>query len=101
MEKLEITQPKDWVVKDRTYLLKGKNTPVVLVVPSRHTRRKPLLWYDPEKGYQRELRYATNQPSVFVDEQKGVSTLGHIVMRDGKITVPASKKNLQMFLSFL
>ena len=99
MEKQTITQPKDWVAKDRTYLLKGKHTPVVLVIPSRHTRRKPLLWFDPEKGYERELRYATNQPSVFVDEQKGPSTLGHIVMRDGKLTVPARQKNLQMFLS--
>jgi hypothetical protein len=99
MEKQTITQPKDWVVKDRTYLLKGQNTPVVLVIPSKHTRRKPLMWFDPEKGYQRELRYATNQPSPFVDEQKGPCTLGHIVMRDGKLTVPSSQRNLQMFLS--
>ena len=99
MEKSTVTQPKEWVTKDRNYLIKGDVTPVVLVIPSRHTRRKPLLWFDPEKGYERELRYATNQPSVFVDEQKGPSTLGHIVMRDGKLTVPARQKNLQMFLS--
>ena len=99
MEKNKITQPKDWVVKDRTYLIKGKHSPVVLVIPSRHTRRKPLLYFDPEVGYQRELRYATNQPSPFVDEQNGPSTLGHIVMRDGKLTVPARQKNLQMLLS--
>lgn len=99
MEKQIVTQPKDWVVKDRVYTIVGKHSPVVLVIPSRHTRRKPLLWFDPEKGYQRELRYATNQPSPFVDEQNGPATLGHIVMRDGTLTVPASQKNLQMFLS--
>jgi len=99
MEKNTTTQPKDWVVKDRTYIIKGKHTPVVLVIPSKHTRRKPLLWFDPEKGYQRELRYATNQPSPFVDEQQGPATLGHIVLRNGTLTVPASQKNLQMFLS--
>ncbi len=99
MEKQTITQPKDWVVKDRTYLISGKHSPVVLVIPSRHTRRKPLLYFDPEVNYQRELRYATNQPSPFVDEQKGPATLGHIVMRDGKLTVPARQKNLQMLLS--
>jgi hypothetical protein len=99
MEKQTITQPEKWVVKDRTYLLIGKHSPVVLVIPSKHTRRKPLLYFDPELGYQRELRYATNQPSVFVDEQKGPATLGHVVMRDGKLTVPANQKNLQMFLS--
>ena len=31
-----------------------------------------------EEGKQREIRYATNQDSPLVDEQKGEATLGHI-----------------------
>ena len=74
MEKNTITQPKDWVVKDRTYIIKGKYNPVVLVIQTKHTRRKPQLWFDPEKGYQREIRYATNQPCKYVDGKKGHAT---------------------------
>lgn len=95
----ELSIPKDWVSKDRTYLIKGNDTPVVLVLPGKHTRRKPLLWFDKEKGYERELRYATNQPSPFVDEQEGTITLGHISMRNGVLTIPARQRNLQLLLS--
>jgi hypothetical protein len=93
------TKTPKWEVKDRTYVLKGDKTPIVSKIPSRHTQRKPLLWMDPEKGYQRELRYATNQPSPLVDEQKGVSTLGHIVFRNGALVVKAKDQNLQKLLS--
>ena len=92
------TTPK-WEIKNRTYVLKGNDTPVISKIPSRHTARKPLLWLDPEKGYQRELRYATNQPSPIVDEQKGVATLGHIVFRNGALAVNSNNQNLQKLLS--
>ena len=82
----------------KVYLLKGANTPPLLTVQSKHTRRKPLLWFDKEKGHQRELRYATNQKSPFVDEQAGVCTMGHIAFRNGKLNVPSNKQNLQAFL---
>ena len=88
-----------WEIKDRTYVLKGDKTPIVCKIPSRHTTRKPLLWLDPDKGYQRELRYATNQQSPLVDEQKGVCTLGHIVFRNGAFIVKKEKQNLQKLLS--
>jgi hypothetical protein len=57
------------------------------------------LWFDEETGEQRELRYATNQNSPFVDEQKGEATLGHIMFSDGILTVPKEKQNLQKLLS--
>jgi hypothetical protein len=88
-----------WEVKDRTYILKGKDTPIVSKIPSRHTQRKPLMWLDPEKGYQRELRYATNQQSSLVDEQQGVATLGHIVFRNGALFVKKELQSLQKMLS--
>ena len=50
-----------------------------------------LLYFDKEQGKQRELRYATNQDSVFVDEQKGECTMGHIVFRDGDLRVPKER----------
>ena len=85
--------------KDRTYVLKGKKTPLVYSLPTKHSQRKPLLYFDKQAGYNRELRYATNQPSPFVDEQKGTSTLGRIVLRDGKLVVPKERVALQKLLS--
>jgi len=57
-----------------------------------------LVWFDEEKGYERELRYATNQKSVFVDEQQGPCTLKHVVFENGTLTVPRNKTSLQKFL---
>jgi hypothetical protein len=94
-------EPKkpEWEYKDRVYYLVGNKQPLVMKIPTRHTVKRNLLWFDPEKGYQRELRYATNQPSVFVDEQKGMCTLEHIIFRNGMLFVPKEKQNLQKFLS--
>jgi len=47
--------------KDRTYVLKTGKSPLVYSLPSKHSARKPLLYFDKEKGYNREIRYATNQ----------------------------------------
>ncbi len=58
-----------------------------------------MLYFDEKKGSQRELRYATNQDSPFVDEQKGEATLGHIVFKEGVLMVPKEKQNLQKLLS--
>jgi len=84
--------------KDKLYELQGNNTPIINRIPSRHTRKNPLMWFDEEKGYERELRYATNQKSPFVDEQQGVATLGHIAFRNGKLHVEGKQQNLIKFL---
>ena len=57
------------------------------------------MWFDTEKKEQRELRYASNQNSPFVDEQKGEATMGHIVFDDGVLNVPKEQQNLQKLLS--
>ena len=66
--------------KDRTYVLKTGKSPLVYTLPSKHSARKPLLYFDQRTWSQREIRYATNQPSPFVDEQEGTATLGRIVL---------------------
>lgn len=88
-----------WEIKDRTYYIAGTKQPLITTLPGKHSEKRSLLWFDPEKGYQRELRYATNQPSPFVDEQEGTATLEHIIFRNGSLTVPAAKQNLQKLLS--
>ena len=99
MKTKKTTQDTSWEIKDRTYLVKGTNQPLTLKIPSRHTTRHALLWYDNEKNEQREIRYATNQNSPFKDEQKGEATLGHIVFKDGALTVRKKEQSLQKILS--
>ena len=94
----EPAKPK-WEIKDRVYYLTGRHSPLTHTIPSRHTRKHSLLYFDPEEGIQKELRYATNQVSPFKSDQKGESTLGHIMFRNGDLTVPKEKQNLQKLLS--
>ena len=89
---------KNWEVKDRTYKLSGR-TPLTWTIQTKHTRKKPLLWFDEDKGINREIRYATNQNSIFVDEQDGYVTMGHVIFDDGMLHVPRSKQALQKLLS--
>tara|TARA_R100001591_G_scaffold101066_2_gene107733 strand:+ start:1380 stop:2141 length:762 start_codon:yes stop_codon:yes gene_type:complete len=99
MEAKEKKTPGKWEYKDRNYyLINGKN-PLTFTIPSRHSRRYPLLHFDEELGYQREIRYASNQQSPFVDEQKGEVTLAHVVFKNGHLIVPKEKRNLQEFLA--
>ena len=93
----EKTAPK-WEVKDRNYYLVGP-APLTYMMKSKHTAHSPLLWFDKEAGEQKELRYATNQNSPLVSEQKGQATLGHIMFKDGTLFVPKEKQNLQKLLS--
>ena len=87
-----------WEYKDRNYFLLSNRNPLTYTLPSKHTTKYPLLWFDEEKGYEREIRYATNQKSIFVDEQNGPVTLQHVVFEEGHLIVPKEKRNLQEFL---
>jgi len=96
--KKEAPKKDEWVIKDRLYEL-TRTKPLVFTLPTAHSRKKSLLYFDEELGYQRELRYATNQRSCFVDEQKGQIVMGRIVFRDGVLRVPKENVALQKLLS--
>ena len=74
-------------------------SPLTFTLASKHSQRHPLMYFDEELGYERELRYATNQVSPFVDEQKGPATLAHIMFKNGVLMIPKSKQSLQKLLS--
>jgi len=97
---METIEKVKWEIKDRFYhLTPNQGNPINFRINSRHSARKPLLWFDEEKETPRELRYATNQKTPFVDEQKGTVTLGHIVFKEGTLFVPKSDQALQKLLS--
>jgi len=91
-------EEEGWEIKDRLYHLINKK-PLTLRLNCKHSRRSPLLYFDEENGEQKELRYATNMSSPFVDDQKGTATLGHIVFKSGRLFVPKEEQNLQKLLS--
>lgn len=96
--KIEIPKKDEWVIKDRLYEL-TRTKPLVFTLPTAHSRKKSLLYFDEELGFQRELRYATNQRSCFVEEQKGQIVMGRIVFREGALRVPKENVALQKLLS--
>tara|TARA_R100000995_G_scaffold84489_1_gene63328 strand:+ start:165 stop:926 length:762 start_codon:yes stop_codon:yes gene_type:complete len=93
-EKVAIATTPQWEIKDRRYLLKDGLSPLSFMMKS-----KGLFYFDEEKGYEREVAYAENQKTPFVDEFKGQARLAHIIFRDGELVVPKNKVTLQRFLS--
>ena len=88
-------KPKNtWEIKDRQYFLAGGKTPLSYSIKS-----AGIHWFDEEKGYERELKYCSNQRTPFVDEMKGDQRLEHITFRSGSLYVPKEKTVLQKLLS--
>lgn len=84
--------------KDRVYRLKGATAPLSFILNSRHSRRKPLLYFDGKR--QRALRYSSNQASPFQDEQDDNAIIMPVVFEDGMLVVPKEDTVLQEFLSY-
>ena len=84
----------DWVIKDRMYYLKNGKSPLTYLI-----RGSNIYWFDEDKGYERELKYTSNQKTCFVDEMKGDQRLAHIIFENGSLFVPKNKTVLQKLLS--
>ena len=97
--KTKVNSVPTWEIKDRVYLITNGDSPLTFTLQSRHSVRYPLLWFNEKTKEQEEIRYATNQNSPLVKEQKGQVTLGHIVFVNGILNVPKEKQSLQKLLS--
>ena len=97
--KKRVSDPeKGWEIKDRVYILSQDRSPISWTIQSKHTTRKPLFWFDENTGENKEIRYATNQKSLFVSDQDGYVTLGHVTFLDGVLEVPRQQQPLQKLL---
>lgn len=85
---------------DKSYKLTRKNAPLSLIIPTRNTKRFPLLYFDQKKGQNRSLRYASNQKSPFEDEQDNQVIVTPVVFVDGLLNVPKTNPVLQEFLHY-
>ena len=93
---VEILKPKKdtWEIKDRMYYLTGRKSPLTYLI-----RGSNIHYFDEELGYERELKYTSNQRTSFVDEMKGDQRLEHIIFSNGSLFVPKNKTVLQKLLS--
>ena len=82
------------------YKLTAGVAPLSFMLPVRHSKRFSLLHFDDKTGVNRELRYARNQKSCFVDEQDNNAILEPVVFEDGFLHVPKENPILQEFLSY-
>lgn len=96
----DLPEFRNWEVKDREYeYLEGK--PVSASIPSKHTDLVPLQYFNKEKNKVHILRYASNQPSFFQENQSkepGSVVLAEVLFKFGRLKVPANEINLQKFL---
>jgi len=91
---------KTVISSDKVYKLKGESAPLSFTLPSRNTRRYPLLYFDEDNNVNRTLRYAINQKSPFEDEQDGNAIVEPIVFENGFLSVPRTNPVLQQFLHY-
>ena len=89
------TTSDTWEIKDRTYILKGNHQNSLFYA----LKSSSIKWFDEEKGYEREMKYTSNQKTPFVDEFVGAARLAHISFEDGMLYVPKNKQTLQKLLS--
>ena len=88
------TPENTWEIKERNYYLTGNQSPL-----SYSIRTSNIYYFDEEKGYERELKYTSNQRTPFVDEMVGDQRMEHIIFRNGMLIVEKEKAVLQKFLS--
>jgi hypothetical protein len=85
---------------DKVYKLTRDAAPLSYMLPTRNTRRFPLLHFDEETGVNKPLRYARNQKTPFEDEQDGNAIVEPIIFEDGFLSVPRNNPVLQEFLHY-
>lgn len=85
---------------DKVYKLTRDAAPLSFMLPTRNTKRFPLLYFDEDAGFNRALRYAKNQKSPFEDEQDGNAVLEPVIFENGFLRVPKNNPVLQEFLYY-
>jgi hypothetical protein len=93
-EKVAPSTSNNWEIKDRMYFLRNGKSPLTYLI-----RGSNIHYFDEELGYERELKYTSNQKTCFVDEMKGDQRLEHIIFKNGSLYVPKNKTVLQKLLS--
>tara|TARA_R100000734_G_C3316026_1_gene108325 strand:- start:1753 stop:2517 length:765 start_codon:yes stop_codon:yes gene_type:complete len=88
-----VAEPKTAKKKDTYVYRLNHGGGMVSIIPS-----KGVTIYDEERNEVREIRYAPNQKSIYVDEQVGQITREPLKFFQGVLAVPSTKPNLIAFM---
>ena len=98
----DIPELRNWVMKDREYEICDTVKPISQSISKEHTESMPLQYTNKDTQTVHIMRYATNQPSFFVEKQSkepGSVLVSDIIFNYGRLKVPASNITLQKFLT--
>lgn len=98
----DIPELRNWVMKDREYELCDTVKPISQSISKEHTDAMQLQYTNKETQTVHIMRYATNQPSFFVEKQSkepGSVLVSDIIFSFGRLKVAASNITLQKFLA--
>ncbi len=85
-------------LKNRRYRLLSNSKPLSFMFPTKNTKAYSLLWFDAEKKTRRALRYASNYPTPFEDEQGENAMTPIIAFENGFLNVSSEDTALQWLL---
>lgn len=98
----DIPELRNWEMKDRVYELCDGSKPLSHSISSEHTNLIPLQYTNKETQSVHIIRYATNQPSFFIEKQSkepGSVVKAEIIFNFGRLSVPANNIVLQKLLA--
>lgn len=97
----DIDELKDWEVKDREYRLMNGKRPISHSIQRAHSATSAMQYFNKRTGKTHTMRWSTNQPSFFVENQSKNATDildAEIVFEFGTLRVYQNNPNLQKFL---
>jgi len=98
----DIPELRDWEMKDREYELCDTVKPISCSIAKEHTATMALQYTNKETQSVHIMRYATNQPSFFIEKQSkepGSVLVSDVIFDYGRLRVPANNVTLQKFLA--
>ncbi len=98
----DIPELRNWEMKDREYELCDSVKPISCSIAKEHTATMPLQYTNKETQAVHIMRYATNQPSFFIEKQSkepGSVLVADVIFNYGRLRVPANNVTLQKFLA--
>lgn len=98
----DIPEFKNWEMKDRQYVLCDGSKPISYSIAHQHSEHINLQYTNKARKSVHTLRFASNQPSFFVENQSkelGSVLVKHIIFNNGMLKVNANDVVLQKFLT--
>lgn len=96
-----IPEFKNWEVKEREYRLVNNQRPITRSIQRAHTKERALQYFNKETGKTHTMRYSSNQPSFFIENQsKEAKDIldAEIIFQFGTLKLGVEDTNLQKFL---